>query len=195
MHREQDDAGLLSALESILLVAGEPVSVSALASVLEQPKTRMGQLLRSLQESLTRGIRLQVHAEQAQLVSAPENTEIVQRFLGAARPAPISRAALEALTVIAYRQPATRAEVEAARGLNSDRAIQTLLARDLIEERGQRQVPGRPMQFGTTFAFLEYFGLSSLDDLPPIGEQNGDSLSPEGIGLRPVPAADGAPDQ
>jgi segregation and condensation protein B len=108
----------------------------------------------------------------------------IQRFLGAARPAPISRAALEVLTVIAYRQPVTRAEVEAARGVNSDRAIQTLLARDLIEERGQRKAPGRPTEYGTTFAFLEYFGLSSLDHLPPIEEREEERMDAAEIGLR-----------
>jgi segregation and condensation protein B len=185
LNRAQADEDLLSALESILLVAGEPVGVSALARALEQPQPQVCALLRLLQESLSRGIRLQLHNDQAQLVSAPENTVAVQRFLGAAKPAPISRAALEVLTVIAYRQPVTRAEVEAARGTNSDRAILTLLARDLIEERGQRQVPGRPMEFGTTFTFLEYFGLSSLDELPPIEENNGESMAAEELGLRP----------
>jgi segregation and condensation protein B len=185
LRPEPADEELLSALESILLVAGEPVSVAALASALEQPKPRVLQLLRCLHQSLTRGIRLQLHDDRAQLVSSPEHTATVRRFLGAAKPAPISRAALEVLTVIAYRQPVTRSEVEAARGVNSDRAIQTLLARDLVEERGQRQVAGRPMEYGTTFAFLEYFGLSSLDDLPPVEEKVA-SMEAEQIGLRSV---------
>jgi segregation and condensation protein B len=121
--------------------------------------------------SLCSGIRLQVHGGKAQLVTAPENAAVVQRFLGTAKPPALSRAALEALTVIAYRQPVTRSEIEAARGVNSDRAVQTLLARGLIEERGQRETLGRPMQYGTTFGFLEYFGLASLDELPPLSEE------------------------
>jgi segregation and condensation protein B len=119
-----------------------------------------------------------------QLVTAPESREAVQRYLGAARPPAFSRAALEALTVVAYRQPVTRAEIEAARGVNSDRAIHTLLARGLIEEVGQRQVIGRPMQYGTGFAFLEYFGLSSLADLPRIDQLEPPQADPTAIGMR-----------
>lgn len=175
---ELDEARLLSAAESVLLVAGEPVTIAALAAALDQPRAGVVDLLDKLRTALRGGIRLQVHDGKAQLVTAPENAAVVQRFLGTAKPPALSRAALEALTVIAYRQPVTRSEIEAARGVNSDRAVQTLLARGLIEERGHRESIGRPMQYGTTFGFLEYFGLSSLDELPPVPEPESPNAEP-----------------
>ena len=90
----------------------------------------------------------------------------------------LSRAALEVLAVIAYRQPATRAEIEAIRGVNGDRAISTLLARGLIEEVGRRETVGRPVMFGTTLGFLEHLGLRSLEDLPPVPRSSDDDSSP-----------------
>jgi segregation and condensation protein B len=122
----------------------------------------------------------------AQLVTAPENVEAVQRFLGAAKPPPLSRPALETLTIIAYHQGATRPEIEAMRGVNSDRSVQTLLARGLVEELGQRDTLGRPMQYGTSFGFLEYFGLASLEDLPPLESSDQTELRSESLGLRGI---------
>ena len=181
----------LSAIESILLVSGGPVSLASLATALATPKSRLTALLLRLQEELLpRGIRLQLSEGNAQLVTAPENVEMVQRFLGTARTPALSRPALETLTIIAYHQPATRAEIESLRGVNSDRAVLTLLARGLIEVRGERQTVGRPREYGTGFGFLEYFGLASLDDLPPLeSEPSQEEVSASGIGLR-VPKND-----
>lgn len=163
---EPDDADVASAVESLLLVAGEPVAIAALATATSQPKSRIVRALAMVQSRLTGGIRLQQHDGKVHLVTAPENAETVQRFLGTVRPSPLSRAALETLAVVAYHQPVTRGEIEAARGVNSDRAVLTLLARGLIEERGRRATLGHPTEYGTTFEFLAYFGLSSLDELP-----------------------------
>jgi segregation and condensation protein B len=175
----------LSAIESILLVAGGPVSMSALANAIGGPTSHIERLLLQLREKYSRGgIRLQVAGGSAQLVTAPENVQVVQRFLGTAKPAPLSRPSMETLTVIAYHQPVTRAEIEGFRGLNSDRAVLTLLARGLIEERGIRQTLGRPMEFGTSFAFLEYFGLSSLEDLPELASAHAGDFEASGLGLR-----------
>jgi segregation and condensation protein B len=183
---EPDEDRLISAIESILLVAGGPVSIAALARALEEPRPRIHALISRLRESLEGGIRLQFHGGTAQLVTAPENVETVQRFLGAARPPPLSRPAVETLTIIAYHQGATRPEIEAMRGVNSDRAVQTLLARGLVEELGQRDTLGRPMQYGTSFGFLEYFGLGSLDDLPPLEIPDRTDLQSESLGLRSI---------
>lgn len=172
MVQEPADALLRSQLESILLVAGGPVSIRELARVVDAPQTHVTDVLKALQSSQEGGIQLQLLDGQAQLVTAPENSGIVQRFLGTTKPPALSRSALETLTFIAYRQPSTRSEIEAARGVNSDRVVQTLMARELIEERGRRETLGRPMEYGTTFAFLGYFGLKSLDDLPPIEEED-----------------------
>jgi len=178
-----DDDQLVSALESLLLVSPGPVSITALTIATGQTRARIAHALARLQARLAGGIRLQLHSGRAQLVTAPENAELVQRFLGTSKPAPLSRSALETVTVIAYRQPVTRAELEAARGVNSDRAIQTLLARGLIEELGKRHTLGRPTEYGTTFGFLEYFGLRSLDELPSL-PQDEDVADGAALGMR-----------
>jgi segregation and condensation protein B len=186
LPNEPAEERIASWLESLLLVAGGPVSISALATVLGVSKRRVREVLAALQHERPGGVRVQLDGNSAQMVTAPENDEIVRRFIGTEKPAPLSRPALEALTIIAYRQPVTRAEIEAARGANSDRHVQLLLARGLIDERGQREVIGRPMQYGTTFAFLEYFGLGSLDDLPPLSDADAGELGQEEIGLRAI---------
>lgn len=168
MQPAQGELGALSAIESILLVAGGPVELSRLAQATGCSKSQLVDLLDRVAARMPAGIRLQRHGEEAQLVTAPENIEYVHAFLGSTRPPPLSRAALETLTVIAYRQPVTRPEIEDVRGVNSDRAVHTLLARGLIEELGPRAGLGRPMEYGTAFGFLEYFGLESLDELPPV---------------------------
>jgi len=180
-ERQPSDA-LISAVESVLLVAAEPVSLATLARVTGSRQEQVRECLRMLAADLCRGIRLQTDGTRVQLVTAPENAEVVRRFSGVERVPGLSRAALEALVVVAYRQPVTRADVEDARGVNSDRAMQTLLGRGLIEETGRRNVPGRPAEYGTTFEFLEYFGLTSLDELPPQKEMQEET--PETFGLR-----------
>jgi len=181
---EPGDSELEGAIESILLVAGGPVSVRNLAGTLGQPLKRVNEALKSLQAKLDSGIRLQVDRSEAQLVTAPEYAEVVRNFLGSAKPAPLSRAALEVLAVVAYHQPVTRSEIEAARGVNSDRTVQTLLARELIEEHGHRDTPGRPMEYITGFRFLETFGLRSLEDLPPLPKESIEQVELTRLGLR-----------
>jgi len=157
---------LRSAIESILLVATEPVSPSELASATGASRAEIRDAIVSLRSTLTGGIRLQEHEGRLQLTTAPENVAAVQRFMGAVRPAPLSRGALETLAVVAYRQPVTRSEIEEQRGVDSDRALRTLVTRELVHEVGRRSGPGRPVEYGTTSYFLEYFGLQSLRELP-----------------------------
>ncbi len=178
-----DDEALSSVIESILLVAGGPVAISALASALDSPRRRILSALDDIDHRQRHGVRLQLHGNEVQFVTAPENSEWVHRFLGSARPPPLSRGAMETLALIAYRQPITRGEIEVARGVNSDRAVQTLLARNLIEELGRRETPGRPLLYGTGFGFLEYFGLRSLKDLPSILPDTGQSVDAETLGM------------
>lgn len=182
------DDELRSSIESILLVAGGPVTVQALATVLDVPKAHVTRLLEELCGRERGGIRVQLHAGGAQLVTAPENVEIIHRYLGTSKPPALSRSALETLTIVAYRQPVTRPEIEAIRGVNSDRAVHTLVARGLIEERGRRETLGRPTEYGTTFAFLEYFGLGSLDDLPDLPAESAGEDQEIDLGMRPAPA-------
>jgi segregation and condensation protein B len=105
-----------------------------------------------------------------QILTRAEYTEAIERAQLAARPARLSGAALETLAIIAYRQPITRAEVEQIRGVNVDGTMQTLTERGLVESVGRAEVVGRPMTYGTTSLFLEYFGLGALDDLPAADE-------------------------
>jgi segregation and condensation protein B len=182
----RDDVQLRSLLESLLLVAGGPVSVASLAKTLDESTRRVRRIAVDLKENLSGGVRVQLDGDHVQYVTAPENAEVVRRFIGTEKPVPLSRSVLETLTVIAYRQPVTRSEVEAARGANSDRQVQSLMARGLIEECGQRDTIGRPMQYGTSFSFLEYFGLRSLEDLPVLPAASVSSGVGTEIGLRAV---------
>lgn len=158
---------LASAIESILLVASEPVSIRDISASTDATRAEVLRALHQLRNRSRGGIRVQEHAGRLQLVTAPENADTVRRFLGALRPAPLSRAALETLAVVAYRQPVTRSEIDSTRAVDSDRALRTLLTRGLVEEVGRRRGAGRAAEYGTTQYFLEYFGLSAREDLPP----------------------------
>jgi segregation and condensation protein B len=114
------------------------------------------------------GLALQRHGEELQLTTSPTAAAAVERYLGAPPPVRLSRAALEALAVIAYRQPVTRGDIDAVRGVNSDTAVATLLGRGLVTEIGRRETVGRPVLLGTTPECLQYLGLRSLSQLPPL---------------------------
>lgn len=156
-------------VEGLLFVSAEPVTVEHLASVIACPPERVEAALEQLKESCRqRGIRLQRQGNKVQLVSAPEVTDYIERFLGLTTSARLSTPALETLTIIAYRQPITRPEIEAIRGVNSDGVLRTLLSKGLVEEVGRLDTVGHPSLFGTTFEFLRYFGLEDLKDLPEL---------------------------
>ncbi|HEU5089210.1 MAG TPA: SMC-Scp complex subunit ScpB [Roseiflexaceae bacterium] len=165
-------------IESLLFVAGETVSVAQLARALELPADAVEAGLEQLAaECAQRGIRVQRHADQVQLVSAPEAAEVVERFLGVQSQQRLSSAALEVLAIIAYRQPLTRAQVEALRGVDCGGVIRALMARELVCEVGRLETVGRPILYGTTPEFLQQFGLASLQELPPLAELQ--ELTPE----------------
>lgn len=120
-----------------------------------------------------RGVRITQLGNRVQMVSAPDASAYVERFLGAGPPSKLSPAALETLAIVAYRQPITRAKVEAIRGVNCDAVMRTLLAKSLVTPVGRLDQAGRPVLFGTTFEFLGYLGIASLDELPPLPESVG----------------------
>lgn len=171
-RNEPGDVDLAGAIEAVLLVAGGPVGIRALASATGTRRPEVLAALGRLRGRLLGGTRIQLNAEAAQLVTAPEYADVVRAYLGSEKPPALSRAALETAAAVAYRQPVTRSEIEQVRGVNSDRVLQTLLARGLVEELGRRNTVGSPIEYGTSFAFLEYFGLASLDDLPPISSSD-----------------------
>lgn len=171
---------LRAAIEAVLFVAEKPVTVNELARATGARPREVEAALIALQENrVTGGLRLQRDGEAWRLVTSPDSARAVSAYLGADR-LRISQAALETLSVIAYRQPATRADVESIRGVNCDQTVETLLARRLIEEVGRAERPGRPILYGTTWEFLECFGLASIDELPRV-------LSPEGERLDEAP--------
>jgi len=163
------DQDLVKIVEGLLFVAPEPVTVNHLAAAIECEVKRVEMALAQLQESYqSRGVRLQQQGQKVQLVSAPELTDHIERFLGLSISGKLSPAALETLAIITYRQPVTRPEIEAIRGVNSDGVLRTLLSKGLVEEIGRLDSVGHPALFGTTFEFLRYFGLENIEDLPEL---------------------------
>jgi segregation and condensation protein B len=164
-----DPLAPIQLIESLLFVAGEPVTVAQLAKALELPADTVAAALEALEAQCRgRGVRVQRHGEQVQLVSAPESARAVARFLGVQVSSRLSPAALEVLAIIAYRQPLTRAQVDTVRGVDSSGTLRALLARDLVAEAGRLETVGRPILYATTSLFLQQFGLTSLADLPPM---------------------------
>jgi segregation and condensation protein B len=158
-------------LESILFVAEVAVEVDMLARAVRRRRGDVEEALAELEQRCAEGgTRLQRNGEFVQLVTAPDCGPYVERFLGLESKQRLSGAALEALAIIAYKQPVTRAGVEGVRGVNSDAAIASLIGRGLAEEVGKAPGPGRPALLGTTLRFLEHFGLTNPADLPPLPE-------------------------
>jgi segregation and condensation protein B len=168
------DKQLAAAVESLLFVSGRPLQYAELRKILDIDETRLIQSLQVLEQDLIsqqRGIRLQLMGEQVQLVTAPENARYVAALLGLPMTAKLTTAAMETLAVIAYRQPITRSQIEAVRGVNSDRALASLIQHGLVAEVGRAQTVGRPALFATTSEFLQQFGLTKLEELPGINRQ------------------------
>ena len=158
---------LKSIIESLLFVVDRPVAVENLVTALEVDQETIEGALQALgTEYQERGIRLQRKGELVQLVSAPEAGPMVERFLGIEISGRLSVAALETLSIVAYRQPVTRSQIEAIRGVRSDGILRSLVRRGLLEEVGRAETVGRPILFGTTFEFLQQFGLQDLRELP-----------------------------
>ena len=173
---------LQTAIEGILFAAGEPVEITRLAAALEADETDIIEAATALADDLSfhrRGIRILRLDKGFQMVSAPAAAEPITKVLETRKPPKLSASQLETLTIIAYYQPATKAMVEQLRGVDSAYSISALLNKKLIEEAGRLNVPGRPIQYKTTNAFLRTFGLQSLEDLPEIERVNlGEAVLP-----------------
>jgi segregation and condensation protein B len=158
-------------VEALLFIANEPVNVADLASALEADPDSVQQAIeRLIAGSTERGVCVVRVGPRVQMVTIPEAAPQIERFLGIDRSARLSPAAMETIAIIAYRQPITRAQVDAIRGVNSDGVIRTLLAKNLVEIQGHLEQAGRPALLGTTFECLQYFGLRSLEELPPLSD-------------------------
>ena len=183
-----------AALEALLFVAERPLSRREIGSLAGVDGGTVDERLGDLEVSLRdRGLRLLSVGDRVELVTAPEAGALVARYVGADA-VRLSPASLEALAIVAYRQPVTKAAVERIRGVDSDYTMRSLLHRRLITELGRSNAPGRPILYGTAFEFLERFGLESLDDLPTLEADVAARLAEEGgTLLLPLDEASEAP--
>ena len=164
-------------VEAVIFAADGPVSVDQLARVVDDlDKDTVTQLIRELQkdyDSARRSFQIIEIANGFQMCTRTEYAPWIKRFYTTEISSRLSVSALEALAIIAYKQPVTRAEVEEVRGVNSESVIRTLLERNMIKVIGRKQAPGKPMIYGTTREFLVHFGLRDLSELPSVGEIEG----------------------
>lgn len=166
------------ALEAVLFAAGEPISVAELAAVMQLEKPQVWELLSSLEQMYkeeNRGLMLRQTADAWQLVTKPVYYNMLLN-LGQKKDVKLSNAALETLAIIAFKQPVTRAEMEAVRGVKVDGVLNTLLDLGLVEETGRKKALGSPILYATTSKFLTVFGLKDLKDLPELERLTDDSI-------------------
>lgn len=167
------DLSPLGILEALLFVSDSPVSLERIEAVLDGcSKAEISRLLADLQEQYRqsdRGILVSEVAEGYRLATKPEAAPWIQRLRGS-KPAKLSRPALETLALIAYKQPITKPEIEAVRGVMVDGVLKTLVERDLVRILGRKPEVGRPILYGTSRSFLEYFGFKDLSELPTLKE-------------------------
>lgn len=189
---EEIDPEVVRALEAILLVAVEPVTTKLLAQVLEQPAGVVEVLcnrLAATYDAAGHGFQLVKVAGGFRLQSRPELSAYVEKFILDGQQARISSAALETLAIVAYKQPISRAQISAIRGVDPESVLRTLQARGYISEVARDDGPGLAVMYGTTPLFLERLGINSLEDLPPISDFVPDAGVVEALetGLRVVP--------
>lgn len=166
-----DDREAKSVIEGLLFTFGDPLEAKELSRVLELPHKEVSRLLLELKDEFDynrRGIRIIKFNDSYQLGTRPEHHEWIKTIVLDRNTKSLSNAALETLSIITYRQPVTKAEIDRIRGVKSDRSIETLVMRRLVKEVGRLDRPGKPILYGTTNEFLKYFGLESLDQLPPV---------------------------
>ncbi len=177
-----DDKELFAVLEGLLFISGdEGLTVKQLADVLEMDERSIQEALERLKtlfQEERRGLQVVEFAGTYRLTTREEHVKYYKKLATSPLKSTLSQAALETLAIIAYRQPITRMEIEEIRGVNSERAIQTLMSKLFIKEVGRQQGIGRPILYGTTPYFLDYFGLNRLEDLPPLPEEE-ESLEEE----------------
>ena len=164
-----EEGYLVNALEAVLFAGGDPVSFERLAQIFDITKLEVGVVVNQLEERLAAAcssFELCRVGDAVQLCTKKAYAEPVQKLLEIKRTAPISKAALEALSIVAYKQPVTKTYIEQVRGVDCTGIISTLMQRELIEECGRLDAPGRPILYQTTPNFLRCFGLQSLEDLP-----------------------------
>lgn len=192
---ERDPA--LRALEAVLFVADEPLTSAVLAQVLEADRREVDSKLERLAaeyERIGSGLALRRIAGGWRLYTHPDTAPVVERFVLASRHSRLTKAALETLAIVAYKQPVTRHQVAAIRGVNTEGVLKALTERGLLAEVGRDEGPGRPVLYGTTPEFLERLGLDSVADLPSLAPLLGSGDDDEDHGGGPEAPGDDAPD-
>jgi segregation and condensation protein B len=180
----------LRELEALLFVSDEPVASVVLAQALGVDRREADRLCEELArayEEREAGITLRNIGGGWRLTTHPDAAEVVERYVLASRHTRLTKAALEALSIVAYKQPVTRHQVSSIRGVNSDGVLRALVDRGLVAEVGREETPGRPVLYGTTPEFLERLGLSSLSDLPPLAPLLGRAAEELAPGASPEP--------
>ena len=168
-------------IEAVLFVAGEPVNLTDLAHVLDLTVSELIPALDQLKDEYDRGqrgMRLNRFGESVQLSTRPEYAPYIERLLQPVQKQSLSQAAMETLSIVAYRQPVTKGEIEAVRGVKCDYSVTSLLNKGLIEEAGRRESLGRPIEYRTTEKFLQHFGIESLNELPQLDIKMPEKLEP-----------------
>ena len=164
---ELDTRKAKSIIEALLFISGTPLNLKIIKDIIELPEKEIQHLLADLiDEYKDRGTTIIEVAEGFQMATHSDYAPWVKKLITTNIPSRLSQKSLETLALIAYKQPITRAEIEAIRGVNSDGVIKTLLDRKIIKILGRKDMPGRPLLYGTTKEFLHYLGLKSLSDLP-----------------------------
>lgn len=160
-----------SILEAILFISGEPLTTKTLKSLMDMNESDIEKLVRELvseYQMKNSGIFVAEVAGGVQMVTNPACAPWVKKFLSTSIPARLTHQSLETLSIVAYKQPIIKAEMEAIRGVNCDGVLKTLLERRLVKILGRKEAPGRPLMYGTTKDFLQYFGLKDLSELPTL---------------------------
>lgn len=163
-----------SAIEALLFVHGDPISIKEISSILDEDIDAVSKLMEDFEKLYNRpnrGIKLFKIDDKYQLGTKPENEKYIARLLKTNQRQSLSQAAIETLSIISYKQPITKIEIEEIRGVRSDKAIQTLLDKELIKESGRLEVVGRPILYGTTENFLKQFGIEKLEELPNLDDE------------------------
>lgn len=168
-----DENKIMGLIESILFVSGEAVSVRKIADFLNMDKGKLRKIMDKLVENFNYrngGLQIIKMNDHYQLATRPEYGEYIDKYFGIDKKQSLSQAMLETLSIIAYKQPITRIDIESIRGVKCEYTLGVLNDRGLIKEVGKMDAPGKPILYGTTDTFLKVFGLSSLEDLPPLTE-------------------------
>lgn len=167
----KNNDNLKSQIESILLVAGKPLGLKEIALAVGRAMADVEiEIKKIMSDYQERGIKIIKKGENFLLTTSPENAEIVSRFLNEELRHELSASALETLAIVVYKQPVTKAEIEEIRGTDSQKPLRTLLLRGLIEERGRKEAPGRPILYGSSMELLSYLGLKNEEEIPKIEE-------------------------